>query len=95
MNKTEYLLTTLMEEAAEVQKVASKCIRFGLDNIKPGKSKSNFEKLEVEINDFYALVEMLEQHVGAATIYSEHLIIKKTKKVGKFMELSRELGTLR
>ena len=32
MTNTEYLLTCLMEEAAEVQQIAAKCLRFGLDN---------------------------------------------------------------
>jgi len=49
MNRQEYLLTLLAEEADEVGQMASKCMRFGLDEIREGMTKTNRERLDEEI----------------------------------------------
>lgn len=60
MTKTEYLLTVLAEECAEVQKVACKALRFGLDDINPATKKTNLEELQHEVNDLLAVLRLLE-----------------------------------
>lgn len=56
--ETDYLLTCLMEEAAEVIQAAAKCIRFGFRNGYPGHVWNN-EKLAQEIGDLLGIVAML------------------------------------
>lgn len=56
----ELALECLAEEAAEVQQVKSKIIRFGLhDNYKEIEKGTNKERLEVEIGHFMAMASRL------------------------------------
>ena len=48
------------EECAEVIQAISKISRFGIDNLKPGKPKTNREHLEEELGDLLAMVDILE-----------------------------------
>ena len=48
----------LQEECAEVIQAISKCLRFGIDNYKPGKPKTNREHLAEEIGDLIAMIEL-------------------------------------
>ena len=43
--KTKEALDILQEECAEVIQAVSKISRFGLDNLKPGKPKTNKERI--------------------------------------------------
>lgn len=61
-DRTREILLILQEECAEVTQAISKCFRFGLDNFKPGKPKTNLEHLEDELGDLFAMVELLESH---------------------------------
>lgn len=49
----------LQEECAEVIQAVSKCRRFGLNNVKPGKERTNLECLEEEVGDLMAMVDIL------------------------------------
>ena len=44
-------LLILMEECAEVSQAISKCFRFGPDQLKPGKERTNINMLEEELSD--------------------------------------------
>ena len=97
MNKTEHLLTCLMEECAEIQKAAVKALRFGLDDNAPGSDSDNAEDISAEIADLFAVVEMLndEQIIPAKTRAEiETLINKKKSKVERYMEYAKNRGTL-
>jgi NTP pyrophosphatase (non-canonical NTP hydrolase) len=62
MNSQEReVMNILSEECAEVIQAISKCHRFGIDNYKPGKPKTNREHLEEELGDLYAMIEILQQ----------------------------------
>jgi NTP pyrophosphatase (non-canonical NTP hydrolase) len=50
------ILTTLIEEAAEVIQRATKLMRFGRDEIQPGQPLTNAERLACEIGDFAGMV---------------------------------------
>ena len=52
-------MNILSEECAEVIQAISKCHRFGMDNVKPGKPKTNREHLEEELGDLLAMVDIL------------------------------------
>ena len=55
------VLDILQEECAEVIQAVSKINRFGLDNFKPGKPKTNREHLEEEIGDLMAMIDILQK----------------------------------
>ena len=40
----------------------SKISRFGIDNFKPGKPKTNREHLEEEVGDLLAMVDLMVEH---------------------------------
>jgi NTP pyrophosphatase (non-canonical NTP hydrolase) len=86
MNDKEHeVMNILSEECAEVIQAISKCHRFGMDNVKPGKPKTNREHLEEEIGDLLAMVDiMLEKGM----ITQEHLDIAKVNKIEKLKQWS-------
>jgi NTP pyrophosphatase (non-canonical NTP hydrolase) len=61
MDRTREIMLILQEECAEVTQAISKCFRFGLDNHKPGKPKTNAQHLEEELGDLLAMIALLEQ----------------------------------
>ena len=52
------ILDITQEECAEVIVGISKISRFGLDNIKPGKPKTNRQHLAEEIGDLQAMIDL-------------------------------------
>jgi NTP pyrophosphatase (non-canonical NTP hydrolase) len=82
---TKEVMDILQEECAEVIQAVSKINRFGLDNFKPGKPKTNREHLEEELGDMLAMIDiMLEKNV----ISVEHLDIAKKAKIEKLKKWS-------
>ena len=75
------ILLIMQEECAEVTQAISKCFRFGLDNHKPGKPKTNKEHLEEELGDLVAMITLLEMN-GVVSQYN----IEKAK-LAKFEKL--------
>jgi len=57
--KQKETMDILQEECAEVVQAVSKISRFGLDNLKPGKPKTNREHLEEELGDVLAMIDIL------------------------------------
>jgi NTP pyrophosphatase (non-canonical NTP hydrolase) len=55
------VMDILQEECAEVIQAVSKISRFGIDNFKPGKAKTNREHLEEELGDMLAMICILEK----------------------------------
>ena len=80
-------LIITMEECAEVQQIASKILRFGLDSYHPDDpTTSNSTRLENELGDLLAMVDILEA-TGVVTIEG----LKKAKdhkldKLAKFYD---------
>ena len=84
-NKTKEVMDILQEECAEVIQAVSKISRFGIDNFKPGKPKTNREHLEEELGDMLAMIDiMLEKNV----ISLEHLEVAKAAKIEKLKQWS-------
>ena len=77
-SKEKETLDILQEECAEVIQAVSKISRFGMDNLKPGKPKTNREHLEEELGDLLAMVDlMLDNNV----VNQENIdIARKAKK---------------
>jgi len=59
--KTKEVMDILQEECAEVIQAVSKISRFGIDNFKPGKPKTNREHLEEELGDMLAMIDILKE----------------------------------
>lgn len=60
-NKIDYLTSKLQEEAAEVIQAVSKIRRFGPDNSHPDRQTTNKQELVGEIEDFLAILAVLEE----------------------------------
>lgn len=85
-DKVKEVMDILQEECAEVIQAVSKISRFGIDNIKPGKPKTNRQHLEEELGDMLAMIDiMLEKSV----ISLEHLEIAKRAKIEKLKQWSK------
>lgn len=61
-NKIQYLVCKLQEEAAEVIQAVSKINRFGEQNRHPDRTTNNKQELVGELEDFLAILAVLEQH---------------------------------
>jgi NTP pyrophosphatase (non-canonical NTP hydrolase) len=59
--QTKEVMDILQEECAEVIQAVSKISRFGFDNFKPGKPKTNRQHLEEEIGDVLAMIDILQK----------------------------------
>jgi NTP pyrophosphatase (non-canonical NTP hydrolase) len=77
--ENEILLIT-QEECAEVTQAISKCYRFGLDNFKPGKPKTNREHLAEELGDLQAMIDLCIQF---NLVGSEQVSIAADNKISK------------
>lgn len=82
-DKTKEAMSILQEECAEVIQAVSKINRFGLDNLKPGKPKTNQQHLEEELGDVVAMITLLEM-MGIVDQYK----IEKAK-LAKFEKLKQ------
>ena len=83
-NREREVMNILSEECAEVIQAISKCHRFGLDNLKPGKPKTNCEHLEEEIGDLYAMIEILQELDVVSWTNIEQAAIVKREKLKKW-----------
>jgi hypothetical protein len=74
-------LVILQEECAEVIVEISKCMRFGPDQMMQGSNETNMQRLEKELGDLQAMIELLVgQNVG---ITSKGINKAKRKKFEK------------
>jgi hypothetical protein len=79
------VMDILQEECAEVIQAVSKVSRFGIDNYKPGKPKTNREHMEEELGDLLAMVDiMLEQGI----VSWGNLEVAKQAKIEKLKKWS-------
>jgi NTP pyrophosphatase (non-canonical NTP hydrolase) len=79
------VMNILSEECAEVIQAISKCHRFGIDNLKPGKPKTNREHLEEELGDLLAMVDIL---ISMQVVDPDGLALAKLAKIEKLKKWS-------
>ena len=84
-SQTKEVMDILQEECAEVIQAVSKCHRFGLDNLKPGKPKTNCQHLEEELGDLLAMVDIL---VDMRVVDLDNLESAKLAKIDKLKKWS-------
>ena len=87
------MLTLVMEECAEVAQRCSKAKRFGLAEVQPNQEMSNEERILQEVNDLFAVLEMTTGYSIPELMNEKQMSDKKTK-VAKYLEYSRQCGTL-
>ena len=85
-DRLKEVMDILQEECGEVIVAVSKINRFGLDNFKPGKPKTNREHLEEELGDVLAMIDiLLEKNVVSLV----NLEVAKTAKIEKLKKWSK------
>ena len=83
-DETKEILTILQEECAEVIVEVSKCFRFGPDQMMEGVDVTNMQRLQKELGDLQAMIELLvDNNVGVTTQG-----LKEAKKA-KFQKLKQ------
>lgn len=95
MNKLQFLLEKLGEEAVEVAHIAAKIKQYGMFSNNNGQlDLTNKEHLIKELDDFNALVEMLNSHFDLG--YTPHPVGLRDKKskVYEGMNICLSLGTV-
>lgn len=93
MDMREHLLVCLAEECAEVQQATTKALRFGLKDGYPGTDRTNEGDLFRELDDLFAVVEML-QGVGIQWRPDYKKMAAKKEQVIKFMGYAEQRGAL-
>jgi hypothetical protein len=87
--ETREVLLILQEECAEVTQAVSKCMRFGPDQMKPGKDRTNINMLEEEIGDLFAMVELLtDLNIGVSKSGISQAKKNKFEKLKKWSNLT-------
>lgn len=83
---TREILTILQEECAEVIVEVSKCFRFGPDQMMQGVDLTNMQRLQKELGDLQAMIELLVDNNVGITV--EGLVEAKMKKFEKLKQWS-------
>ena len=83
--KEKEVMDILQEECAEVIQAVSKISRFGIDNLKPGKPKTNREHLEEELGDMLAMIDIM---LDLDLVSVDNLEIAKQAKIEKLKQWS-------
>jgi NTP pyrophosphatase (non-canonical NTP hydrolase) len=89
-SKEKEILDITQEECAEVIVAISKISRFGLDNIKPGKPKTNREHLAEELGDLQAMIDLC---IKFGLVGSEQVSIAADNKISKLKKWSNIFNT--
>ena len=83
------VMLILQEECAEVTQAISKCFRFGPDQLKPGKERTNINMLEEEIGDLMAMIELLTDLNAGVTVEGiQQAKLKKFEKLKQWSNLT-------
>jgi NTP pyrophosphatase (non-canonical NTP hydrolase) len=85
MKQQDEIMLILQEECAEVTQAISKCLRFGIDNFKPGKPKTNREHLAEELGDLQAMIDLCIKY---NIVGSEQISIAADNKIDKLKKWS-------
>lgn len=97
LSLTDYLLSHLAQECAEVIVRITKAQHFGLDEIQPEQDFTNRQRILFELCDLLAMAEVLREENILPTVpadVAERRLAAKKLKAAKFREYSKELGRL-
>jgi hypothetical protein len=65
-----------------------------LREVQPGQELTNAERVVYEFNDLIALIEVLYDKALIPYEYDRKMIAAKKEKIKKFLQYSKECGTL-
>jgi NTP pyrophosphatase (non-canonical NTP hydrolase) len=85
--KIKEVMDILQEECAEVIQAVSKISRFGIDNLKPGKPKTNREHLEEELGDMLAMIDILKEKGIVSSTALDNAKYAKIEKLKKWSSI--------
>lgn len=107
MNREQMLLIKLAEECAEVTQMASKCLRFGLQEVYKDQElpKTNEQRLVEEFIDLFAVFDVLcnekfqpeSDYVvapGEEEFSFDDEVVKRKAKLEKYLNYSKSLGIM-
>ncbi len=75
------IITTLIEEAAEVIQRGTKLNRFGIEEVQPGQDLTNAQRLAHEIGDFLGMIEIA---LKAGIIDNNEIEVGRVRKHARF-----------
>lgn len=96
MNRIQALLCRLGEECNEVAQRCSKAQLFGMNQRQADQAFTNAERINFELQDLYALVEMIrgESRNPWFGVHMDEVIQAKQRKVRAYMAQDRDLDAL-
>lgn len=99
MNRLEYSINLVAEEASEVAQGCNKMLRFGVGDVDPRNGRTNLVNLFKELNDLEGTVRMLKEELEDRGIEvplypNETEVQKKIQKVVFYAQRSIETGAL-
>jgi hypothetical protein len=89
-NVTKETFCILQEECAEVTQAISKVFRFGMDTVYPENSPTNKEKLEEEIGDLVAMIDILVERSVLSDSNINQARINKKEKLKTWSQIFKE-----
>lgn len=92
MKRMQLLMAKLAEEAAEVSQIALKTAQFGMDEQMPGQPFTNAERVNQELTDLMAIVQMLNEEFGLGFELDAERVKAKKAKVNRYAGYSASLG---
>jgi NTP pyrophosphatase (non-canonical NTP hydrolase) len=90
MTKLEELLVILQEECAEVIQSASKCRRFGIDNMYTKGTGTQRENLTKEIGDLQCMIDLCIDNGVVEKADVDLAVLNKQEKLKEFSNLYRD-----
>lgn len=95
MNRLQFLLGKLAEEASEVAQIALKTQQFGLEECYVKTTLHNKGRTHAELNDLLGIVKMLNEEFDFDFKPSEEAMEAKRVKVNKYYIYSVNLGMIK
>lgn len=91
LSKLDYTLIHLIEEASEIQKAASKALRFGIDHIDPKNNKPNIQNISDELHDLDS-IKIILQTEFRLPYPTDEFAKSQHEKGDKMFEYAKSLG---
>lgn len=91
MDRLEYILTKVAEEANEIGQEAAKCNVFGLFHIGPDRIETNIQRLWAETHDLLATLQLLDEEFHLNLKPQPGWIEAKTEKLNYYYDVAQKL----